>query len=71
MEFLSNLGPIFTLLGAAFAAFLPGLGSAKAVSRLGQAVNGVLSEQPDLFGRALILQALPGTQGIYGLLTFS
>ena len=70
MEFLSNLGPIFTLLGAAFAAFLPGLGSAKAVSRLGQAVNGVLSEQPDLFGRALILQALPGTQGIYGLLTF-
>ncbi|HHT24977.1 MAG TPA: V-type ATP synthase subunit K [Clostridiaceae bacterium] len=70
MEVLDKLGPFFTLLGAALAAFLPGLGSAKAVGRLGQAINGVLSEQPELFGRALILQALPGTQGIYGLLSF-
>lgn len=69
-EFVSSLGPMLTLLGAAFAAFLPGYGSAKAVSRVGQAVNGVLAEQPELFGRALIIQALPGTQGIYGLLTF-
>ncbi len=68
--FVQNLGPILTLLGATLAAALPGYGSAKAVTRIGQAVNGVLSDQPELFGRALILQALPGTQGIYGLLTF-
>ena len=69
-QFVSILGPSLTLLGAALAAFFPGYGSAQAVSRVGQAVNGVLSEQPELFGKALILQALPGTQGIYGLLTF-
>ncbi|NLJ70373.1 MAG: V-type ATP synthase subunit K [Clostridiaceae bacterium] len=69
MVVLEKLGPFLTLLAAAMAAFLPGLGSAKAVSRLGQTINGVLTEQPELFGRALILQALPGTQGIYGLLT--
>ena len=29
----------------------------------------MLSEDPSKFGKALILQALPGTQGIYGLIT--
>ncbi|MEG1972846.1 MAG: V-type ATP synthase subunit K, partial [Oscillospiraceae bacterium] len=29
---------------------------------------GVLSVTPEHFGRVLLLQALPGTQGIYGLL---
>lgn len=69
-EFISTLGPSLTLFGAAMAALLPGYGSAKAVSRIGQVINGVLADQSELFGRALILQALPGTQGIYGLLTF-
>ncbi|NLJ95354.1 MAG: V-type ATP synthase subunit K [Clostridiaceae bacterium] len=69
-EFISTLGPAMTLLGATLAALFPGYGSAKAVSRVGQVINGVLADQPELFGRALILQALPGTQGIYGLLTF-
>lgn len=70
MSGVQSLGPILALLGAALAAALPGFGSAKGVSRVGQAVNGILSDQPELFGRALIIQALPGTQGIYGLLTF-
>lgn len=34
----------------------------------GQAAAGVLAEDPKKFGKTLILQALPGTQGIYGLL---
>lgn len=34
----------------------------------GQAAAGVVSENPPLFGKVLILQLLPGTQGIYGLL---
>ena len=36
---------------------------------LGAAASGLLSEDPSKFGKALILQALPGTQGIYGLIT--
>jgi V/A-type H+-transporting ATPase subunit K len=30
---------------------------------------GLVSEEPEKFGRVLLLQALPGTQGIYGFLT--
>ena len=46
-----------------------GIGSAKGVSIVGQTGSGLLTEQPDLFGKVLGLQALPMTQGIYGLLT--
>ena len=34
----------------------------------GEAGAGVLSETPERFGLILLLQALPGTQGVYGLL---
>ena len=60
-------GNVFALLGAAVAA-LAGIGSAIGVGIAGQAAAGVLAEDPKKFGKALILQALPGTQGIYGLL---
>lgn len=56
------------LIGIFLATALAGAGSAIGVSIAGQAGSGVLSEKPDLFGRVLILQALPGTQGIYGFL---
>lgn len=36
--------------------------------KAGQAGAAVISENPDLFGSVLVLQLLPGTQGIYGLL---
>ena len=39
----------------------------KGVGKAGQAAAGLVSEQPERFGNALILQLLPGTQGIYGL----
>lgn len=61
-------GLVFALLGAALATALAGSGSAIGVAIAGKAGNGVISEKPDLFGRVLILQALPGTQGIYGFL---
>ena len=32
----------------------------------GEAVSGLLTEQPEKFGKALILELLPGTQGLYG-----
>ena len=60
-------GNSLVLLGAAIAA-LAGIGSAMGVGIAGQAASGVLAEDPKKFGKTLILQALPGTQGIYGLI---
>ena len=70
MEFLSTVftGSGFALLGAVLAVGLAGSGSAKGVGIAGEAGAGVLSVSPEHFGRVLLLQALPGTQGIYGLL---
>lgn len=63
-----GLGLILALLGAALVAALPGVGSAKGVGLVGEAAAGLVSEDPSKFGKTLILQLLPGTQGIYGLL---
>ena len=62
------MGLAFALLGAASAALFAGIGSAIGTGRAGQAAAGVLTEDPSLFSKVLILQLLPGTQGIYGLL---
>lgn len=60
-------GEFLALVGAAVAA-LAGIGSAIGVGVAGEAAAGVVSEDPNKFGQVLLLQALPGTQGIYGLL---
>lgn len=60
-------GNTLALIGAAIAA-LAGIGSAMGVGIAGQAASAVLAEDPKKFGKTLILQALPGTQGIYGLI---
>jgi len=56
------------VLGAATAVGLAGVGSAIGVGIAGEAAAGVTAEDPDKFGRLLLLQALPGTQGFYGLI---
>ena len=69
LEFLTeNGGVLFALLGAVLAAGLAGMGSAKAVGAVGESAAGVVTEDPNKFGQALLLQVLPGTQGLYGLL---
>jgi V/A-type H+/Na+-transporting ATPase subunit K len=68
MNFFNSIGLPLALLGAALAALLPGIGSAIGVGKTGQAAAGVITEEPSLFGKVLVLQLLPGTQGIYGLL---
>lgn len=69
MELTSmNWGTIFSIIGAALAASLAGIGSAFGVGRAGQAAAGVVAADPNKFGSMLVLQLLPGTQGIYGLL---
>lgn len=74
MTFAEILEMIFSgqnlaILGAALAATLAGIGSAKGVGIVGEASSALLQEDPTKFGKALLLQALPGTQGIYGLVT--
>ncbi len=63
-----DYGLVMALMGAALAASLGGAGSAFGVAIAGKAAAGVLSEKPELYGKTLLLQALPGTQGIYGFL---
>ncbi|MGI5959384.1 MAG: V-type ATP synthase subunit K [Massiliimalia sp.] len=65
---MANLGIAFALLGAVSAALLSGIGSAIGVGMAGEAAAGVLTEDPKKFSKVLLLQLLPGTQGIYGLL---
>ena len=71
MEFLDTIGGLaIGILGAALAAALSGVGSAKGTGIAGEAAAGVVSEDPSKFGKAMILQVLPGTQGLYGFVVF-
>ena len=59
-------GLIFAALGAAVAVFLSGIGSARGVGMVGEVAAGLMAEEPETFGKSLVLQLLPGTQGLYG-----
>ena len=63
-----SVGLVYAVIGAALATILAGIGSAIGVGLGGQAAAGVTAEDPAQFAKVLILQLLPGTQGIYGLL---
>lgn len=65
---MSNLGLFFAILGAALAVGLAGIGSARGVGLAGEAAAGLLTEKPEMFSKVLILQILPGTQGLYGFI---
>ena len=67
MEFLNAIGGgAFALLGAALAAALACVGSAKGTGITGAAGAGLVSEDPSKSGKVMILQVIPGTQGRYG-----
>ena len=57
-------------LGAALAVGLCCIGSAKGTGMVGEAATGVISETPEYFSKCLILQVLPGTQGLYGMVAW-
>lgn len=65
---MDKYGIVFAMLGLALAVLLPGIGSARAVGFAGEASAASITDNPDNFSKVLILQLLPGTQGIYGLL---
>ncbi|MBQ9659229.1 MAG: V-type ATP synthase subunit K [Clostridia bacterium] len=70
MEFLAGLadGKFLAILGASIAIIFAGIGSAKGTSIAGQAAAGAVSEDSSKFGKLLVLQLLPGTQGLYGFI---
>jgi V/A-type H+-transporting ATPase subunit K len=63
-----EIGQILALVGAALAVFLGGIGSAWGVKIAGESAAGATAEDPEVFSKVLVLQLLPGTQGIYGFL---
>lgn len=63
----SFIGIALVFAGAAITAFLGFAGSAIGMGHAGQAAAAVVGEKPNLFGKLLLMQALPGSQGIYGL----
>ncbi len=60
-------GNNLAILGAAIAVLLPGFGSAKAVNMVARSTAGLICEEPQKYGKSMLLQALPMTQGIYGM----
>ena len=67
MSFIQNSGTIVAFLGAALAVGMSCVGSAKGTGMVGETATGLLSEKPEHFSKCLILQVIPGTQGLYGL----
>jgi len=63
-------GMALGFLGAGLAAALCCIGSAKGTGCAGEAGTGLLCEDPNSFGKVLILQVIPGTQGLYGLVVW-
>jgi len=63
-----SIGLGLAVAGAAVAAALAACGSAWGIAVASEAAGGVLTEDPEKFGRLLVMIALPGTQGFYGFL---
>jgi V/A-type H+-transporting ATPase subunit K len=57
------------ILGCALAIGIAGIGSAIGLALAGSSAVAVTAEKPELFSKCLILQVLPMTQSVYGLLT--
>ncbi|MGY3748603.1 V-type ATP synthase subunit K [Vagococcus acidifermentans] len=66
-QFLIEYGGIvMAVLGMALVIIIPGVGSAKGVGMVGDAASGLMAEEPEKFGKTLIIQLLPASQGLYG-----
>ncbi len=66
LDIVAANGLIYAFLGACIAACFGALGSAIGSGITGQAATGLASEKPELGMKAVILEALPGSQVIYG-----
>jgi V/A-type H+/Na+-transporting ATPase subunit K len=59
----------WAILGGALAFVGGGMGSAIGITYVSGVASGILVEDPEKFGSLIPLLAIPGTQGIYGLIT--
>ena len=70
-EFINAFGGLaLAFLGGGLAAVLSCIGSARGTGMTGEAAAGLVSEDPEQFTKCLILQVIPGTQGLYGFVIF-
>ena len=65
-DVLAYAGTAIGLVGAALAVGFACYASGRGTGAAGEAGAGLLAEQPNMFGKVLIMQVLPGTQGLYG-----
>ena len=65
----SDQNKTMVILGCALAISIAGVSSAIGLALAGSSAIAVTAEKPDLFGKCLVLQVLPMTQSVYGLLT--
>lgn len=63
-----GIGTVLVIIGAGLAVGLSAIGAGIGVGIAGAAAAGVTAVDQDKFGVSLVFQALPQTQGIYGLL---
>ena len=71
MNFFADFGGLaIGFLGAALACGLCCAGSARGCGIAGEAGSALLCEDPSAFGQIMILQVVPGTQGLYGLVVW-
>ena len=70
-EFFQSFGGLaIGFMGASLACGLSCAGSARGCGTAGEAGAGLLAESPGSFGKVLILQILPGTLGLFGLVVW-
>lgn len=66
-EFILNYGGLgFAVLGMALVVAIPGYRSGVGVGRVGEVATEILVDEPEKFGKALLLQMMPASQGLYG-----
>ncbi|MCL2771545.1 MAG: permease [Firmicutes bacterium] len=66
MNFETELGNILALVGAIIAVVLTCSAASIGTRWVQEAVAGVISEQPDKFGKTLVLQLIPSSAALYG-----
>jgi V/A-type H+-transporting ATPase subunit K len=70
-NFFADFGGLaLGFLGSGLACGLCCAGSAKGTGLAGESGIGLLGEDPSYFGKVMILQVIPGTQGLYGLVVW-
>lgn len=67
---MNTLPLLLAYIGLALMLDLSGIGSAIGTVLAGNATVSAMKKNPNIFGSAMILSALPSTQGLYGFAAF-